>query len=95
MLFHVTMTVRLPPDLDAQVAARLNEAEHEYAASLQRSGKWLHLWRVAGRYENVSIFEVQDPGELHELISALPLYPYMDVEVSALCHHPGAIAVRD
>jgi muconolactone D-isomerase len=95
MLFHVKMAVRLPPDLDAEVADQLNAAEHKYAAGLQRAGKWLHLWRLAGRFENVSIFEVEDPGELHDLISALPLYPYMDVEVSALCHHPGAIAARD
>jgi muconolactone D-isomerase len=95
MLFHVKMAVRLPPDLDHEIAARLNAAEHDYAAGLQRAGKWPHLWRVAGRFENVSIFEVQDPGELHDLVTGLPLYPYMDVEVSALCHHPGAIAVRD
>jgi muconolactone D-isomerase len=95
MLFHVKMTVRLPSEMDGDAAARLNEAEHEHAADLQRRGKWLHLWRVAGRFENVSIFRVGDPGELHDLISALPLYPYMEVEVTALSHHPGAIAVTE
>jgi muconolactone D-isomerase len=95
MLFHVRMTVRLPPDIDAETAARLNTQEHEHAEPLQRSGKWLHLWRVAGRWENVSIFDVTDPGELHDILSSLPLYPYMDIEVAALCHHPGAVAVTD
>ncbi|HEY1774887.1 MAG TPA: muconolactone Delta-isomerase family protein [Solirubrobacteraceae bacterium] len=95
MLFHVTMTVRLPPDIDAETAAQLNAREHEHAEPLQRSGKWLHLWRVAGRWENVSIFDVTDPGELNDILSSLPLYPYMDVEVAALCHHPGAVAVTD
>jgi muconolactone D-isomerase len=33
--------------------------------SLQRAGKWLHLWRVAGKFANVSIFKVSSPGELH------------------------------
>jgi muconolactone D-isomerase len=95
MLFHVKMTVRLPPDMDAETAAQLNAREHQHAEPLQRAGKWLHLWRVAGRWENVSIFDVADPGELHGILSSLPLYPYMDVEVAALCHHPGAVAVAD
>jgi muconolactone D-isomerase len=95
MLFHVKMTVRLPPDIDAETTAELNAREHEHAEPLQRSGKWLHLWRVAGRWENVSVFDVTDPGELHDIVSSLPLYPYMDVEVAALCHHPGAVAVTD
>jgi muconolactone D-isomerase len=95
MLFHVRMTVRLPPETDPETAASLNVQEHERAEPLQRSGKWLHLWRVAGSWENVSIFDVADPGELHDILSSLPLYPYMDVEVTALCHHPGAVAVSD
>jgi muconolactone D-isomerase len=95
MLFHVKMSVRLPPDTDPATVARLNSEEHERAATLQRSGKWLHLWRVAGRFENVSIFDVEDPAELHDIVSSLPLYPYMSTEVAALCHHPGAVAVSD
>jgi muconolactone D-isomerase len=95
MLFHVKMTVRLPPEMSPAESARLNEAEHRYAAGLQREGKWLHLWRVAGRFENVSVFKVTDPNELHDLVSALPLYPYMELDVTALSQHPGALAATD
>ncbi len=45
-----------------------------YAQDLQRQGKWLHLWRIAGRYANVSIFEVESVDELQQLLSSLPLF---------------------
>lgn len=92
MLFHVEMTVELPHDLPADVADRLKATEKARAEELQRNGKWRHLWRVAGRYANVSIFDVSGPGELHEILSGLPLFPFMRIEVKALCRHGSAIA---
>jgi muconolactone D-isomerase len=91
MLFHVNMAVRIPYDADPEKIKRLSAQEHERAKELQQQGKWLHLWRVAGKYSNVSIFSVESPGELHDILNSLPLYPFMDVEVSALCHHPGSL----
>ena len=70
---------------------QLQSDEHERAKELQLQGKWLHLWRVAGKYANVSVFEVESPVEFHEVISSLPLYPFMEVEIAALCHHPGSL----
>jgi muconolactone D-isomerase len=61
MLFHVTIAVRVPPDVDREKINELSEKEHARAAELQRQGKWLHLWRVAGKWANVSIFRVDDP----------------------------------
>jgi muconolactone D-isomerase len=91
MLFHVEMTVNLPRDLPADVAAELKATERERAQELQRSGTWRHLWRIAGRYANVSIFDVSGPAELHEILSSLPLFPFMDVKVVPLCRHPSSI----
>ncbi len=95
MLFHVTMTVAMPPDLDPAVAADLKGRERAMALELQARGKWRHLWRVAGRYANVSIFDVADPQELHDILTALPLYPYMTIEVQALCRHPSSAREDD
>ncbi len=91
MLFHVMMTVRIPPDADPDRINQLSEREHERAAELQRQGKWAHLWRVAGKYANISVFEVESPAELHEILESLPLWPFMETEVKALCRHPGAL----
>jgi len=91
MLFHVFMTVRIPHDFDPQRLDTLSEREHARAAELQQQGKWLHLWRVVGKHANVSIFRVQSPTELHEILSSLPLYPFMEIELAVLCHHPGSL----
>ena len=87
----VEMSVRLPPDMDPEARAELLAREKAYAQGIQRDGRWEHLWRVAGRYANVSIFEVSSADELHEIVSGLPLFPYMDIRVTALARHPSAI----
>jgi muconolactone D-isomerase len=91
MLFLVQMEVRLPPDMPAAEADALRARERDLAQEIQRSGRWPHLWRVAGRYANVSVFDVVSPDELHDLLVSLPLFAYMDIEVTALARHPSAI----
>jgi muconolactone D-isomerase len=91
MLFKVSMTVRLPHTMPRAEADELKARERSLAQELQRSGKWRHLWRVAGQYANVSIFDVADNTELHDLLLSLPLFPYMEIEVEALCRHPSSI----
>ncbi|MEA2176810.1 MAG: muconolactone D-isomerase [Solirubrobacteraceae bacterium] len=92
MLFLVHMEVRLPPDMPAAEADDLKARERDIAQGLQRDGRWRHLWRIAGRYANASVFDVDSPDELHDLLSGLPLFPYMDITVTALARHPSAIA---
>lgn len=92
MLFHVHMTVNIPHDADPDTVERHKKEEKERSQQLQRDRIWLHLWRVAGKYANISVFDVASPGELHEILSSLPLYPYMDVTVTALTSHPSALA---
>jgi muconolactone D-isomerase len=93
MLFHVEMTVHLPLDMDAERAARLKADEKAMSQKLQEEGIWRHLWRIAGHYANISIFDVESPSHLHDVLSQLPLFPYMQLEVRALCRH--ASSVRD
>jgi muconolactone D-isomerase len=91
MLFHVIIDVRIPHGTDPERVKQLSGQEHERAKELQVQRRWLHLWRVVGKYANVSIFDVESPAELHEILNSLPLYPFMEVEVTALCHHPGSL----
>ncbi|MCH4811463.1 muconolactone Delta-isomerase [Vreelandella neptunia] len=95
MLFQVEMTVKLPPDMPAEQAAKIKATEKAYSQDLQHQGKWRHLWRVAGSYSNVSIFDVEDNAELQELVSNLPLFPYMDISVKPLCRHPSSVRDDD
>jgi muconolactone D-isomerase len=91
MLFHVRIDVRIPHDVDPEKLKELSAKEHERAKELQLHRKWVHLWRLAGKYANISIFDVDSPDELHEILNSLPLYPFMEVEIAALCHHPGSL----
>lgn len=95
MLFHVRMNVDLPASMPPAEAATLKQTEKDFAQRLQREGKWRHLWRIAGQYANVSIFDVDSVDELHALLTALPLFPYMQVDVMPLCRHPSSIRDDD
>ena len=95
MLFHVRMNVRIPPDFDATRLGELKRAERERSQALQREGKWRHIWRIAGQYSNISVFDVVGPQELHDIVSSLPLYAFMEIEVTALCRHPSSIRSDD
>lgn len=91
MLFKVEMTVNIPLDMPKDVADKIKADEKAYSQKLQEQGKWRHIWRVAGSYANVSIFDVGSNEELHNLLNGLPLYPYMTISVAPLCRHPSSI----
>src|SRR5699024_4696380 len=91
VLFHVRMDVHIPPDLDDHQRQELVDREREYSQDVQRAGKWPHIWRVVGEYSNYSIFDVESNDELHELLSGLPLFPYMEISVTALATHPSDV----
>ncbi|MBV9803437.1 MAG: muconolactone Delta-isomerase [Solirubrobacterales bacterium] len=91
MLFMAEMEVRLPPDMEPERAQQLRDRERAYSQAAQADGRWPQLWRVAGRNANVSILDVDSVDELHELLSGLPLFPYLDIRVTPLARHPNAL----
>jgi muconolactone D-isomerase len=88
-LYAVRMDVDLPLDLPGR--DDLLAREKAYSQELQRSGEWVHIWRITGQYSNLSIFDVPDNEALHEALWGLPLFPYMTVDVTPLGKHPSAI----
>lgn len=93
MLFAAKMNVDIPVDMDPDLRADTLAREKAYSQELQRAGKWPHIWRIAGAYANLSIFDVDSVEELHELLWNLPLFPYMTIEVTPLAGHPSDIAL--
>jgi muconolactone D-isomerase len=85
------MDVKLPADMDPAAKAELVGREKGYSQDLQRAGKWPHIWRVAGEYANFSIIDAESNDELHQMISGLPLFPYMSVHVTPLATHPSDV----
>ncbi|MGN6666766.1 MAG: muconolactone Delta-isomerase [Trinickia sp.] len=91
MLYLVRMDVRLPHDMPQAQAEEIKAREKAYSQALQREGKWQQLHRVVGEYANYSVFDVESNDELHTILSGLPLFPYMTMQVTALAQHPSSI----
>lgn len=86
------MDVELPLDWDPGERAETLAREKAYSQELQHAGKWPHIWRLVGKYANLSIFDVEDNEELQNILWNLPLFPYLSIKVTALARHPSDIA---
>jgi muconolactone D-isomerase len=89
MDFLVEIVVRLPPDTPAARKAELVAAEAARAKELAAQGTIYRLWRIPGRWANVGIWRAEDATALHEALSSLPLYAWLEVDVTPLAHHPS------
>ena len=92
MLYAVNMVVDIPRDLPSGERTALITKEKDYCQELQRAGEWVSIWRLPGRYANLSIFNVASHDRLHEILWNLPLFPYLRIEVQPLAVHPSALA---
>ena len=91
MLYLVHMEVNIPKSVSEEESTKIKSLEKEYSQNLQKSGKWPHLWRVVGEYANYSIFDLESNDDLHMILSGLPLFPYMKIQVTPLAKHPSSI----
>ena len=66
----------------------MTEREFARGKALQDAGSIARIWRIPGRFANVAVWRAADATELHDLLTSLPLFPWMDVEVEALALHP-------
>jgi muconolactone D-isomerase len=95
MLFLVHMVVTPPTHMTEAAFDALKQKEKQYAIGYQEKGIWRHLWRVVGEFANYSVFSVASNDELHDILSKLPLFPYMRIHVTPLAQHPSAIVIEE
>ena len=95
MLFKVEMDVRMSTRFPAEADVTLKQAERARAQDLQRAGVWRICGEWRGAMPNVSIFDVSGPQDLHDILSSLPLFPFMDIRITPLCRHPSSIRDDD
>lgn len=91
MVYVIEMDVRIPETWSDEKISDYITREKKTSQKWQKSGKWVYLWRVAGKYSNISVLEVESPDELHNIISSLPLFPYMTIKVTSITKHPNAV----
>lgn len=87
MEFLARIEQNISPDMDPDRLAEVKAAEKVRAQELVDAGKMLRIWRLPGRRAVMALYEVESADELHELISSLPLFPWMDVTITALGAH--------
>jgi len=70
-------------DVDALIAK-----ERAHAAVLVEQGHLVRMWRVPGRRENWGLWRANDATHLHDILTGLPFWPYMDLQVHPVARHP-------
>lgn len=95
MEFLVSIAVRLPVDLPPEEELRLRAAELEAGRALAAAGTIQRIWRLPGTTSNVGIWRVADADELHQVLSSLPLWQWLEVKVHALAAHPAEMRHDD
>jgi muconolactone D-isomerase len=94
MEFLVRAQNNLPPDTADETRDQLREAERLRAMQLRADGILKRLWRVPGRNATIGLYEADDPGALHNALTSLPMWKWMDVTVEPLAAHPQELAGR-
>lgn len=88
MEFLVRVQNKMPTDMDEATRSDIVHREREYGGALWKDGRIVRIWRVPGRSAAVSIWSAADASELHAWLAALPIFPWADIEVTALATHP-------
>lgn len=86
--FLVNIQIEWPRDLSEEKIAQLSVDERQMAAELAAAGTLVRMWRVPGRRENWGLWRARDATEMHQIVSELPVWPYMTVSVHPLAQHP-------
>jgi muconolactone D-isomerase len=89
MEFLVRIQIDWPADKPEQEREAVFAAELARGQELAREGSLRRLWRIPGRWANWSLYDVPDATALHDALSSLPLYPWMDIDVHPLAEHPN------
>jgi muconolactone D-isomerase len=87
MEFLARIEQNISPDMDPARLADVKAAERIRGQELVDEGKLRRIWRIPGRRAVYALYRVEGPDELHEVLSSLPLFPWMDIEITALGAH--------
>ncbi len=87
MEFLVHIEQDISPDMDSDLLTDIKAAERVRGQELIDQGVLRRIWRVPGRRAVTALYEVDGPEALHEALSSLPLFPWMDIEVVPLAAH--------
>jgi muconolactone D-isomerase len=76
-------------DLSADDRDALMAGEREVAAALIAEGAITWMWRLPGTNTSIAIWNAENAEALEGHLKMLPVFPYNDVEITALAAHPA------
>jgi muconolactone D-isomerase len=88
MEFLVSIKVEVPQDFPASSFEQLLVKERVRGQELKAQGAIERIWRVPGTRNNVGIWKAEDASQLHLLLSSLPIFAFMTIEIVPLAVHP-------
>jgi len=88
MDFLVRVDASRAYDLPVDERTDLIERERVRGRELMSEGVIQHFWRLPGRRANIGIWSAVDSDTLEAALTSLPIWPYADIDVTALAGHP-------
>jgi muconolactone D-isomerase len=82
--YLVHFVSRVPPDSESEAARDLHAREKARALELKDRGVWTDIRHPVGQPAWSCVFDVSSNDELHQILSGLPMFPYLDIEVVPL-----------
>jgi muconolactone delta-isomerase len=87
--FLVTFHLVVPPGTAAQLVTDTKAREAQRAHDLAGQGHLLRLWGLPGAGRALSLWQARDPAQLAAILQALPLAPWVTVDITPLSPHPS------
>jgi muconolactone delta-isomerase len=86
--FLVWFTLTIPDGTPDQVAADTTAAEGRRVTELAGQGHLERVWWLPGG-RTLGLYRAADPAALEAILRSLPLYPWMNAQVTPLSKHPS------
>jgi len=84
MLFLIKTEIEHMPNMDQETFQSMVRKQWSYVLELKKNGKFDSAYRMAGRKGGIAIADIESAGELNKILSMMPLYPWLKVEVIPL-----------
>jgi muconolactone D-isomerase len=85
--FLVQIQVNFPADMPPDQLADLLAREQARGWELKNAGVIVRIWRIPGRRANVGVWQAETADQIHEALTSLPVFPWIDAHVTALATH--------
>ena len=92
MDYLVDFTVTVPEGTPASELKQRMRGEGTRVAELAAQGHAVRVWKPLGHdglSRAIGLYRAADDSELRAILESLPLWPWMEISVTALAEHPN------